>query len=141
MKFIPNQRISPEILERSEKDINAVNAYVDSLKGTIVTVQTIQSGQSRPYADHVYESLIFCHIPNGLLTAAPLPRVINIEQAKAIARIFVHSWEDTPANWASPVLEFIRPEANPCGLAEHDSHNSNGLHACWRVRVRLSFTG
>lgn len=137
MKFIAHPHVRPEILERSEKEINAVNSYVDSLKGTVITIERIHSGQSAPYKDAIYESLIFCHQPNTLTTNSPIPRVINIDQAKAIARIFVHGFEDTPKDWASPTLEFIRPEPNPCGL---DLTERNGFHCCWRVRVRSAYT-
>lgn len=137
MKFIANPHVRPEILERSEKEINAVNSYVDSLKGTVITIERIHSGQPTPYKDAIYESLIFCHQPNTLTTNSPIPRVINIDHAKAIARIFVHGFEDTPKDWASPILEFIRPEPNPCGL---DLNERNGFHCCWRVRIRLAYT-
>jgi hypothetical protein len=137
MKFNPLPHVNKEILDKSEKDIGHVNAYVDGLKGTVITIERIRSGQSAPYADAIYESLIFCHQPNTLTTNSPIARVIDIDQAKAIAKIFVHAWDDEPKNWASPVLEFIRPEPNPCGL---DLVERNGFHCCWRVRIRLAYT-
>lgn len=137
MKFNPQPRVRPELLEKSEKDIGHVNAYVDGLKGTVVTIETIRTGQSAPYKDAIYESLIFCHQPNTLTTNAPIIRSINLDQAKAIAKIFVHSFEEPPADWASPTLEFIRPEPNPCGINEGER---DGFHSCWRVRIRLAYT-
>lgn len=137
MKFNRPPHVLPEILSKSEEDINAVNGYVDSIKGTVVTIERIHSGQSGPYQDSIYESLIFCHQPNSLTTNAPTVRFIDIEQAKAIAKIFVHRFEEPPANWASPTLEFIRPEPNPCGMPVRER---NGFHCCWRVRVRLAYS-
>jgi hypothetical protein len=141
MKFINQPNVLPEINAQSEKDINAVNAYIDGLKGTVISVQSIRAGQAAPYQDTVYESLIFCHQPNVMTTNSPSIRIIDIEQAKAIARIFVCNFDDTPKDWASPKLQFIRPEANPCGLKELDAHKDQGLYSCWRVRVTLAFTG
>ena len=138
MKFIKQERVLPEINDQSEREIKAVNDYIDRVKGTVVSVELIHAGQPRPYADSVYEALIFCHQPNSKTTNAPHVRTIDIEEAKAIARIFVHGFDDTPADWASPKLEFIRPEPNPCGLEEYASHER---HSCWRVRITLAFTG
>lgn len=140
MKLFTPSNISPDVLSKSEADIDSVNKYMDSIKGTVVSIQTISAGQPRPYADSVYEAVIFCHQPNSLTTNAPNTRVINIEQAKAIARIFVHHWDDTPENWASSRLSFIRPEPNPCGLEEWQGHSDIGLHSCWRVQVVSPFT-
>ena len=140
MKLFTPSNISPDVLSKSKKDIDSVNKYMDSLKGTVVSIQSISAGQPRPYADSIYEALIFCHQPNSLTTNAPNLRVIDIEQAKAIARIFVHHWDDTPANWASANLGFIRTEPNPCGMEEWKVHTDKGLHSCWRVQVILPFT-
>jgi hypothetical protein len=140
VKLHTPSNINPDVLQKSKTDIDSVNNYMDSIKGTVVSIKTICSGQPRPYADSVYEAVIFCHQPNSLTTNAPNLRVIDSEQAKAIARIFVHHWDDTPANWASSRLSFIRPEPNPCGIEEHKSHTDRGLHSCWRVQVISPFT-
>ena len=140
MKFIRQEKVLPELNAKSETEINAVNDYIDKLKGTVISVQQIRAGQAGPYQDTVYEALIFCHQPNLLTTNAPGVRVINIEQAKAIARIFVCNFADVPENWASPKLEFIRPEKNPCGLEESENLTKQGLHSCWRVKLTLAFT-
>lgn len=140
MKFIKQEKVLPEINAQSEREINAVNNYIDGLKGTVVSIQTIRSGQAGPYQDSFYEALIFCHQPNCNTTNAPLTRVIDIEQAKAIARIFVCNFDDVPKSWASPKLNFIRPEPNPCGLQEHRVHSEKGLHSCWRVCITMEFT-
>ncbi len=140
MKFIKQDRVLPEINDQSEVEINAVNNYIDKVKGTIISVETIRSGQSGPYQDTVYEALIFCHQPNVMTTNSPLVRLIDIEQAKAIARIFVCNFEDEPKTWASPTLNFICPEPNPCGLREHEVHAEKGLYPCWRVCVTMAYT-
>lgn len=141
MKLNTPTNICPNVLSKSEEDIDCVNKYMDSLKGTVVSIQSISAGQRGPYADSVYEAVIFCHQPNSLTTNAPLTRVINIEQAKAIAKIFVHDFDETPKNWSSPQLTSIRPEPNPCGLTESKEHSDKGRHSCWRVQIVLPFTG
>ena len=141
MQFVKQEKVLASINEQSEKEINAVNGYIDRIKGTVVSVEVIRAGQPGPYQDSVYEALIFCHQPNCKTTNAPLTRVINVEQAKAIARIFLCDFSDTPESWSSPKLQFIRPEKNPCGLEENTVHSEKGLHACWRVRVTMEYTG
>ncbi len=141
MKFMKQEQVLDSINEQSERDINAVNGYIDGIKGTVISVEVLRSGQAGPYQDSVYEALIFCHQPNCKTNNAPLPRVIDIEQAKSIARIFLHDFDDTPKDWASATLKFIRPEPNPCGLKEYKGYSENGLHSCWRVCVTMEYTG
>lgn len=120
MKFNESSRntVLKEIVERSEREINAVNEWQDNLKGVSVGIQMLSAGQPRPYADHVYSARIFCYQPNQWITNAPNLRCINEDQAKAIAKIFVHHFDDEPKDWASARLVACRPEPNPCGLEE-----------------------
>lgn len=141
MKFVDQKNVIQSVKDSSKRDIDAVNAYIDTLKGTVVSIQSISAGQQRSYGDSVYEALIFCHQPNCNTLNAPLTRVIDINAAKAIARIFVCNFDDEPKDWASPKLDFIRPEVNPCGLQDHSVHSNQGLHSCWRVRVTMAYTG
>lgn len=140
MKFIDQPNVLPEVKEKAKRQIDTVNAWLDALSGTMICVKTIAAGQSRPYGPTVYESVIYCFQPNVNTVGAPLPRVIDESQAKAIARIFVHAFDDEPKNWASARLEFIRPEADPC-LDVPKGHAERGLHSCWRARITMEYTG
>lgn len=143
-KLNENSNVYPELLEQSRKEIDATNKFVSELKGTCVAIHTIQHGQPRAYADHVYESLIVCFQPNSKTTNAPLPRVIDIEEAKMLAKLFVHNFiekSSNPNDWATPQLKFIRPEANPCGLVDGDYHAKQGKSSCWRVLITAAYTG
>ena len=139
MKFIDNPKVLPEIKEKAKRQIDALNEWIDALSGTMVCVKTIAAGQSRPYGPTVYESVIYCFQPNCTTVGAPLPRVIDEAQAKAIARIFVHSFDDEPKDWAAAKLQYIRPEADPC-LEPYKALAEQGMHSCWRVRITMEYT-
>lgn len=142
-KLAEPSNINPEVLERSRKLIDATNAFISPMKGTCVAIQTIRHGQPRPYADHEYESLIVCFQPNSLTTNAPMPRVIDVEQAKTLAQLFVHPFiEKTsdPEKWAHAQLQYIRPEPNPCGMEDGEYNKKNGRSSCWRVFIKSAYT-
>lgn len=141
MKFVRQPKVSAKLNEESEKNINSVNEYMDRLKGTVISVNVIHSGQTGPYQDSLYEAVIFCHLPNSLTTNAPLVRTISEEQAKTIARIFLCDFSDNPEDWASPRLVYVRPEKNPCGLEENSDYFRMGYHSCWRVQIHRAYTG
>lgn len=143
-KLIELPNVNPELLEKSRQQIEATNKFVSELKGTCVAIQTIRHGQPRPYADHTYEALIVCIQPNSKTTNAPHPRVIDIEEAKTLARLFVHPFIEKTNDgekWAHPQLQFIRPEPNPCGLDDGEYHRNQGRSSCWRVLITAAYTG
>lgn len=140
MKYLHQPKVLESIAEKSKSDIVAVNNYVDNLKGTVITIETIRHGQAGAYQDSFYEAKIFCHSPNVYTTNGPLIRTINEQQAKTLARIFVSDWSDEPKFLASR-LSFIRPLPNPCGLAEYsaeigsESVSGEIRSSCWHVLV------
>lgn len=158
MKYIHRAEVRQDLAESSEKIIKAINDYVDDLRGVIVTVKTIRSGQPRPYADTVYESLIFCYRPSVLTTGGPVNCPINRKQAEQLVRIFVSDWDDEP-KFLDPRLELLRPEPDPCGLDKPYTLTKYGSHLlarkpvdpventpvddtssnCWRVVVRWPY--
>lgn len=142
-KLNENANVYPQLMEHSRKEIEATNTFVSNLKGTCVAIHTIRHGQPRPYADHAYEALIVCIQPNSKTTNAPLPRVIDIDAAKTLARLFVHPFIEKTSDekWASPQLQFIRPEPNPCGLDDGEYHKKNGMSSCWHVLITSAYTG
>ena len=131
MKYKFNSKVNPEVAVKSEKDIDSINTYMDNLRGTVITIKTIRHGQARAYADSIYEAIIYCYQPNVLTTNAPLPRYITKEEAKVLARLFVHDWSDTP-KFGEPSLGFLGPEQDPCGLAVSMPLDKS---SCWRVIV------
>ena len=132
MKYSFQPKVRPDLAAKSEKDIDSINAYMDNLRGTVITIKTIRHGQARAYADSVYEAVIYCYQPNVLTTNAPLPRYITKETAKVLARLFVHDWADTP-KFGEPSLEFLGPEPDPCRLVT--SPMPLDKSSCWRVVV------
>jgi hypothetical protein len=139
MKFVDQPNVLPEVKEKAKRHIEAVNAWLDGMSGTMVCVKTIHAGQTRPYGPSVYESVIYCLQPNCNTVGAPLPRVIDEAEAKAIARIFVHTFDDEPKDWASAKLQFLRPEPDPC-FDVHHGMAARGFHSCWRVQITLEYT-
>jgi len=143
-KLNGNVNVHPDLLEKSRKAIDATNKFLGELKGTCVAIKTIQHGQPRPYADHAYEALIVCFQPNSMTTNEPHPRVIDIDEAKMLAKLFVHPFTEKTNDgekWSHPQLQFIRPEANPCGLDDGDYHKKEGRSSCWRVFITAAYTG
>lgn len=139
MKYQYQEKARADIAEKSIRDIEAVNKYIDGLHGTIISIQRIRAGQARPYADSVDEALIFCHQPNVMTTNAPLLRVITRKDAEAIARIFVGSWSDNP-QFLETRLESLTPEPNPCGLEECKGRTGDEVRSsCWRVVLRSPY--
>lgn len=137
MKYIDNTKAAPDVRDKSKREIESVNKWIDDLRGVVIGIQHIHGGQPRPYADSIYESVIFLHQPNALTTGAPLTRSITEAEARALARIFVRGWSDDP-QFLQPYLEFIRPEPNPCGLEDYGATKRPGdpvRSCCWRVRV------
>lgn len=119
MKYRDVKEVLPSIKEKSKKDIDAVNEYVDNLKGTLVCVEIISHTQ-RPYADTVIHGRISCYQPNLYTTNAPSVRVINEAEAKQIAKMFISSFTDTETpEWHQTRLSSIRPVVDPAGVDEN----------------------
>lgn len=134
MKYRFVKEVMPELAEESERDIKAVNEYIDNVHGTIIAIETLRSGQSKPYADSVDEALIFVHSPNVYTTNGPVLRRISREQAILLARMFVSNWSDKPV-FLDSRLEYLEPEPNPCNIKD-SAKDVPGVAACWRVRIR-----
>ena len=140
MKYQHQEKVLPALAERSHKDIDAVNSYMDSLRGTVITIERIRSGQPRPYADSVGEYRIALHQPNVLTTNSPMIRLIDEESAKAIARVIVLDFPktDNPKDWWSTKLDYFRAEKNPWGLDE--GSKEDGASACWHFQMTTPYT-
>jgi hypothetical protein len=140
MKYQHQPKVNPAIAAQSIRDIEAVNAFVDDVRGTVVTIQRIRSGQSRPYADSVDEAIIFCHQPNSLTTNAPMVRSITRDEAKTLARIFVGKWTEPVTHGLDTKLEVLEPLKNPCGLEEYENRAGEEPRAStWRVVIRQPY--
>ncbi len=138
MKYQHQEKVLPQLADKSKRDIDAVNAYIDSMRGVVISIERIRSGQPRPYADSVRESLIFLHQPNSFTTNAPMVRSITEEEARVLAKIFVGSWVEDRKHGLESRLDFIRPEKNPCGLEEYSNAGGEGKpirSSCWRVQI------
>ena len=135
MKYIHQDKVLPEIADKSKHAIEALNAYMDDLHGTIITLKRIRSGQPRPCADRVDEAIIFCFQPNILTTNGPLVRSITRSVAEQLARTFVSNWSDEP-KFLESRLDYLTPVLNPCGLAEYKMRPGKELRAsAWHVQI------
>ena len=135
MTYSHRPEVNTGIAEKSKHDIDAINAYVDKLKGTVITVQTIQHGQPRPYADSAYEAVIACHQPNVMTTNAPSFRTLTRDEALALARIFVHDFsEDGGQHGMGARLVRCSPDKNPFGITEEFKPGEGRAYA-WRVLI------
>lgn len=137
MTFINRPEVLPHLLERSKRDIDAVNEYMDKLKGTVISCEWIRSGQAGPYQDSVTEIRIFGHQPNSLTTNAPMVRTFTRADILILARLFLGDFKEKP-EFLSTHLEYLEPEGNPCGLEQYTNNHPTLLprHSCWRIRVR-----
>lgn len=138
MKYAHQDKVIPAIAEKSKRDTDAVNAWIDNLKGVVVALEIWRSGQSGPYQDSITEGLLHLHQPNCLTTNAPLSRVISRDEARTIIGVLVQS-RMLPQNEAGPYgeyLQLLEPHADPCGLDVYQNHVAEGLHNCWRFVIR-----
>ena len=74
----------------------------------IIEIEIIQSGQPRPYADHIYEAFFQIRSEGFLTNGACFYFIINEEFAKDITRLFVHDFKDNP-DWYQPKLIKLEP--------------------------------
>lgn len=138
MKYKEVPQVLAKITEDHKKWIDSVNNYMDELRGTVISFQHVRSGQPRPYADSVYETIICAHQPNIYTTGAPGLRYISRTVARELARTFVRNFSDTPAPYGA-VLRELTPCPNPWGIPER-GHDEEDLSACWRVVIVEPFT-
>lgn len=62
-----------------------------------IEVETIQSGQPRPYADHIYESYITFSVPEGQMYSSKWPSAAA--QVVPYAQLLVAHWDDDETDW------------------------------------------
>jgi len=96
---------------------------------TVIDVEHLEFGQSRPYADTVYRSVIKAK-KHGCRRGIWIPCLLTEDEAKQLARMFVHPFIDNP-QWFEPTLKQLTP-GNP---------NKNGKSAEWFVKITLEYTG
>lgn len=141
MKYVHQPKVYPDLAEESKRNIEAVNAWIDKLKGTIIAVEIHQSGQARPYADSVTSGILHLHSPNLFTTNAPGVRLITRDEAKAILRIVCNEGNLPEANECGAFdthLEDLSPADDPCGLRESKADDKGRSH-CWRFRIRTRY--
>lgn len=134
MKYVQQAAVLPGIAEKSKRNIEDVNEYVDNLHGAVITIKRIRSGQPRPYADSVAEVVIFCFQPNVLTTNAPLIWTITRPIAEQLVRAFVGAWSESP-KFLESRLNFLTPIRNPCGLDEPKSSDGEERSSAWHVQI------
>lgn len=142
MKYVHQPKVAPDVAEKSRRDVEAVNAWIDALRGTVIAVQLWRSGQTRPYADSVTEGLLHLHQPNALTTGAPLLRTVTREQAKALVELVAHQGVRLPEAGACGAfdehLECLEPHEDPCGLVAGPVV-AGERHHCWLFRIRAPY--
>lgn len=134
MKYVEQPRVAPAVREQSKREIDAVNAYMDGLKGVVISFEFIRGGQTRPYGDTIDEYLIFAHQPNSYTTNAPSARSFTRDEIAAIAKVVIGGWSDNP-QFLERRLECLGPMPNPCGIREY-SEPGDERHCCWRLILR-----
>ena len=139
MKYLHQEKVLPAVAEESKREIEAVNAYVDGLKGTVITIQTIRHGQPRPYADSYYEALIACHNPNVMTTNSPGFRTLTKEDALALARIFVHEYTEDGGQYGMGArLVSCTPQPSPFGVMKFKPQEDRAY--AWRVLITQPYS-
>jgi hypothetical protein len=144
MQYNHRPEVNETIAERSKANIEAVNKWFDEMRGTMIGVKVLSSGQPRPYADSVTDAIIYCVQPNVLTTNAPVSRVISRDVAKELARIFLCASattlkESSEAGAYETRIDRLTPQPDACGLEEHAAHTAKGLSSCWRVVIRSPY--
>ena len=139
MKYKHQPAVNPQIAAKSVNDIESVNAYIDNLKGTIISIERIRSGQQGAYGDSIEEALIFAYQPNVLTTNSPLARTLTRDQAATLTKMFIGTWKDNP-EFLDTRLEKLEPEHNPCSLREYVSQKVGEVRSCcWHVILRTPY--
>lgn len=103
----------------------------------IIEIETLKTGQSKPYADSVYEATINIRIEGELLRGIVFYRTLNEEMVKKITRLFVREFVDEPGTFFGPRLEVCKP-IGPSEEMKKIANNSNWLpkeDSRWLVRV------
>lgn len=116
---------------------------------TLIVVDSLQSGQPRPYADSEYISEITFKREDGRvkewLDKNNLPHIVpcyvDEEKALAVARIFCPYVEksDPKANWASRFLISFEM-LDPTPPAKETFRVNTGFSDRWKIHVRSAFT-
>lgn len=141
MKYIHQPKVRPDLAEESKKHIEAVNAWIDKLKGAIIAVEIHQQGQARPYSDSVTSGILHLHSPNLFTTNAPGVCLITRDEAKTILQIVCVRGELPEASECGAFdtrLEDLTPTADPCGLRKSKPEDDGRSH-CWRFRIRTPY--
>ncbi len=136
MKYYHEPKINPEIAERGRRDTDAVNAYIDKLRGTIVSFEMVQYGQVQAYADKTEIWRVFAHQPNSYTNNAPMSRRLTREGVLALLRVITGQFAEGTFQLGQRSLTHLAPVSDPCGLDTHDGD----LRCCWEAHFRTPST-
>ena len=103
-----------------------------------IEIETLQAGQSRPYADRLYRAKISMyridgHGPNkGEL----FPRGFTRSRALELTRMFVHNYVDN-GQWYEPKLDYAKP--SPEVVSSKVLPPDEIFASSWEVQVRMAY--
>jgi hypothetical protein len=138
MRYSPQPRVNTELAEQHKREIEAINAYIEGLKGTIISIETIQYGQPAPYRDKTEHYRIFCHRPNAFTTNGPALSFITAEEAKAILRMFTGAFKEERGGW-DRYLTYLLPVPNPVNMTESEAPHPSRF-STWEAKFCTRFT-
>ncbi len=135
MTYEHQPRVTADIAEKSKKEIDAINNWMNNLHGSVYTVKTIRYGQARPYADHVIEAIIYAYRPNVWTTNGPAPGWLTREDAIALARMTFGDFK-MESGW-DRYLERLSPVDDPC---QAPTNGPTGKYPSWRIILKTPST-
>jgi hypothetical protein len=108
----------------------------------IIEIESLQSGQPRPYADSFYEANISIFNVGTLTDGSGFYQSLSKELVLKIAKILVHNFEEVPENWASPKLVRCEPIGPTKEMIEKCTHPKwqPGPNTRWNVVIKEEYT-
>ena len=107
-----------------------------------IEIESLRSGQARPYADSIYEANISIFNVGTLNDGSGFYDSLTKETVIKIAKMFVRNFEDEPQGWFSPKLVRCEPIGPTPEMTERCTHPKwkPGRDTRWNVVVREEYT-
>ena len=108
----------------------------------LIEIDTLQSGQPRPYADSVYEATISIYNIGTLMNNHGFYQTLNRKLVIELTKLFVHPFYETSTCWADSKLACCEPIGATKEMIEKCSHPmwQPKKESRWLVKVIAPFT-
>jgi hypothetical protein len=100
---------------------------------TVITIEHLEAGQRRPYADTKHRAIIRAERHGVLTDGKIIPAYLDEDEIKQLTNIFVRKFIEN-GEWYESRLEIIQPK-NPKNIASKQKSEE------WEVLVVTEYTG